>query len=76
MDFEKKFNKITQSQIVVELRSIQEINFTLTFVVNFSTLRFLGDDISKIKPFDFPFIALKFTPPPEFKYSNEYYSTD
>ena len=76
MEFEKKFNKMTNTQILIELKSVQEPDFSLKFVVNFSKMGFLGDDLSTIKPFDFPLIVLKFTPPPEFKYSNEYYSTD
>lgn len=45
-------------------------------MVNFADMGFLGDDLGNIKPFDFPLIALKYTPPSEFKYTNEYYSTN
>ena len=63
-------------KIIIELKSMQDAKFSIQFFINFAKMGFLGDDLAKIKPFDFPLIALKFTSPPEFKFTNEYYSTD
>lgn len=66
---------MTKMEVVIELRSVQDASFSLPFVVNFCKMGFLGDDLSKIKPFDFPLIAFKFRSPEEFKFSKQYFST-
>ena len=38
-------------------------------------MAFIGEDLAKIKPFDYPLVVFRFTPPPENKYKREYYTT-
>ena len=38
-------------------------------------MAYIGEDLTKIKPFDFPLVLFRFTPPTENKYKREYYTT-
>ena len=38
-------------------------------------MAYIGEDLTKIKPFDYPLVVFRFTPPPENKYKREYFTT-
>jgi len=58
-NFFDQFYSIDQFEVVIELRSKTTENFSVRFPIEFNDLRMIGDDLSEIEPFDFPFIALR-----------------
>lgn len=77
--FALTFNNMTTFNVIIELKSVQdqtssESIFLEPFKVNFAKMKYIGDDLSNLAPFDFPLIVFRFTPPG--KYKKEFFTTE
>ena len=52
---------MTTSDVIVELKSVQDPAYSVPFTVNFSAINYVGDTLSNISPFDFPLIVFRYT---------------
>ena len=52
---------MTSSNVIIELKSVQDESFSVPFKIDFSKLRYIGDNLASISPFDFPLIVFRFT---------------
>ena len=60
---------------MLQLCSVENPKHTVTFQVDLAHTAYIGEDLTKIKPFDFPLIIFKFSPPADNKYKREYFTT-
>lgn len=60
--FAHTFNRMTTSNVIIELRSQQDEAYSVPFKVNFCRMNYIGENLSSIGVFDFPLIAFRFTP--------------
>ena len=52
---------MTATNIIIELKAVQDAVYSLPFKVNFSKLNYIGDSMAAILPFDFPMAVFRFT---------------
>lgn len=65
---------MTACNVIIELKSVQDGDYSVSFKVNFGKMNYIGDNLSAISPFDFPLIVFRFTPPN--KYKKEFFTTE
>lgn len=52
---------MTASEVIIELKSVQDPAYSVPITVNFSQINYIGDNLSNILPFDFPLIVFRYT---------------
>ena len=60
---------------MLQLCSVENPAHSVTFSVDLARTAYIGEDLTKIKPFDFPLIVFRFSPPEDNKYKREYFTT-
>ena len=60
--FAHTFNRMTTSNVIIELRSLQDEAYSVPFKVNLCKMNYLGECLSNVGVFDFPLIVFRFTP--------------
>lgn len=58
--FTNTFNKMTTSNVIIELKSVQDPAYSVPFKVNLCKMNYMGDNLANIQAFDFPLIAFRF----------------
>ena len=53
---------MTTSNVIIELKSLQDEAFSVPFKVNLCKMNYIGENLANVGVFDFPLIAFRFTP--------------
>ena len=75
--FANTFNKMTTSNVIIELKSVQDSEYSVSFKVNLCKMNYIGDNLANIAAFDFPLIAFRFTSTSQNnRYKKEIFTTE